>query len=494
MQNLVKEQCMRKKCITASAICLLGIFSPVFSDGLPGEFVLNGRWRDLLWYHSPLNNPAFIAEEDRITLRGTYSSVLQSAFNLSEIGATLPLFSNQALGLSIVTELDGMVNSAHFDETQNRIIAGENQISNTNYFAMISYASTIWRTLSFGANVNFATQTNFGDPLFGIGLDAGATWRLFEHNKIHNHLFGISTLNLIAPNMGSEPGAYSKGLKLSWAGRFADSTLETGVDLDLRDFWARARDFTSGSGNRTDRKVEWGLAGRAGYWFLNMVGLWGQIGFDERTLEYWGLAAGAKIPYQKGIGNAKAFYQYNIKAEGEGASSHSFYLIWSIGSSREEIQEIHAFPIDSSADETSDLRKLEDMQGVTVANEKEYVRIFAEETAVNFASGSAELPEDAIPLLKEIAIFLRKHPERPVTIEGHTDNDPITGRLKAKFKNNIELSQARCDAVKRYFVQKENIPDSRLKTFGYGETRPLYPNDTRENKRKNRRVLVIIKK
>ncbi len=483
---------MKKICITASILNLLAFLLPVFGDGLPGEFVLSGRWRDLLWYHSPLSNPAFLTEEDRLTLRATYSPVLQGAFTLAETGITIPLISNQAVGVSIVSEHDGVVNSARFDETQNRVIAGENQISNDNYYGMVSYAILPWKRLSLGANAIFATQTNFGDPIFGMGLDVGATWRLFEQNNIQNHLFGFSTTNLIAPNLGNEAGSYSKGIKVSWAANFLDTTIESGLDLDLRDFWARARDFTTSSGNLTNKKVEWGLAGRAGYWFLSSVGLWGQIGFDERALEYWGLAAGAKIPYRVGLGKAKAFYQYNIKAEGQAASSHSFYLIWSFGKSRGEVR--NEIAISDSSKDSASFQNLKNMRGVRVEEEKEYVRIFAEETAVNFASGSAELPTDAIPLLKEIAIFLRKWPDHPVTIEGHTDNDPITGSLKAKFANNIILSQARCDAVKRYFVEIEKIPEHRLKTFGYGETRPLFPNDTRENKRKNRRVLVIIRK
>ena len=97
-------------------------------------------------------------------------------------------------------------------------------------------------------------------------------------------------------------------------------------------------------------------------------------------------------------------------------------------------------------------------------------------------------------MLKEIVAFLKTCPNHPVLIEGHTDNDPIIGKLREKFQDNTALSQARCQAVKDYFVKTENLPEELFTAIGYGESRPLVPNDSRENKRINRRVLVIVKK
>ena len=96
-------------------------------------------------------------------------------------------------------------------------------------------------------------------------------------------------------------------------------------------------------------------------------------------------------------------------------------------------------------------------------------------------------------MLKEIVAFLKTYPNHPVLIEGHTDNDPIIGKLREKFQDNTALSQARCQAVKDYFVKTENLPEELFTAIGYGESRPLVPNDSRENKRINRRVLVIVK-
>jgi chemotaxis protein MotB len=76
-----------------------------------------------------------------------------------------------------------------------------------------------------------------------------------------------------------------------------------------------------------------------------------------------------------------------------------------------------------------------------------------------------------------------------VKVEGHTDNRPIG---TYRFPSNWELSSARASSVIRYIIQTENLDPKRFIAVGYGDTRPIAPNDTRENLQKNRRVEVII--
>jgi chemotaxis protein MotB len=223
---------------------------------------------------------------------------------------------------------------------------------------------------------------------------------------------------------------------------------------------------------------------------MNTFGIFGQLGFDERALEYWGLAAGMRIPSPKSYGSMTAFYQYTIKTEGDLASSHTFYLFWEFGKNRKELTKKQI--VDTIVPDAID--KLRKIHGISVEEEKEVIRITATQVAVNFASGSAELPQDALPVLREITAFLTNYPDHPVVIEGHTDNDPIMGKLKEKFPDNKTLSQARCQAVKDFFVQTERLPEKLFTAIGYGDTRPVALNDTKENKRKNRRVLVLVKK
>lgn len=475
-----------------SLFSILFFNEPVYSDGLPGEFLLSSRWRDLMWYHSPLNNPAYLLEGKDVTLRAAISPVLQGEFILSEIGVTIPVFHRQAAGISLILENDGKVQTSRFDVTENRLVTSGTHISNRNIFGILSYSLFPLPRLSVGANITVAHQTNFGESQTGVGLDLGVSWRILDPNDRQNHLVGLSTINLVAPSVGSdENGGYSRDIKVSWVADFRKKSIEAGIDVDIRDFWARVEDFkTAGTPGTAVKDLEWGLSSRAGYWIMNTFGIFGQLGFDERVVEYWGLAAGIRTPVKKQSGILKAFYQYNIKTEGDLASSHTFYLFWSFGKKKKDVQKKEAADTLDSAP----IERLRKINGVNVEEGREYIRITATQVAVNFASGSAELPEDAVPVLREITDFLRQYPDHPVVIEGHTDNDPIVGKLKEKFRDNTTLSQARCQAVKDFFVQTENLPEKTFTAIGYGETRPIAPNDTRENKRKNRRVLVIVKK
>jgi len=56
---------------------------------------------------------------------------------------------------------------------------------------------------------------------------------------------------------------------------------------------------------------------------------------------------------------------------------------------------------------------------------------------------------------------------------------------------NLKLSQQRVDSVRAELINL-GIEEERLKAVGYGETKPLVPNDSEENKAKNRRVEFII--
>ncbi len=106
---------------------------------------------------------------------------------------------------------------------------------------------------------------------------------------------------------------------------------------------------------------------------------------------------------------------------------------------------------------------------------------------VLFDSGAAALKPSARLLLDPVADSLLKMDNR-VVVEGHTDSDRMLGK---KFASNRELSILRAFSVIDYLVGK-GVPPARLTAFGYGEFRPAAPNDTEENKARNRRIEMII--
>ncbi|HPP47832.1 MAG TPA: OmpA family protein, partial [Accumulibacter sp.] len=76
----------------------------------------------------------------------------------------------------------------------------------------------------------------------------------------------------------------------------------------------------------------------------------------------------------------------------------------------------------------------------------------------------------------------------PVTIEGHTDNVPISN---AQFPSNWELSAVRATTVLRLFADAGVAPE-RLTAIGYADTRPVEANTLVEGRARNRRVTILI--
>jgi chemotaxis protein MotB len=114
------------------------------------------------------------------------------------------------------------------------------------------------------------------------------------------------------------------------------------------------------------------------------------------------------------------------------------------------------------------------------------------EGKVYFESGKDELTPFAMESIDKLAPVLLKLPNE-IVVEGHTDNVPIGEKTKSKFASNWELSTARATNVVRYLVSKWQFNPARLSAIGYGEYRPAAPNDTEENRAKNRRVVFLVK-
>jgi chemotaxis protein MotB len=105
-----------------------------------------------------------------------------------------------------------------------------------------------------------------------------------------------------------------------------------------------------------------------------------------------------------------------------------------------------------------------------------------------FQSGQAELGTEPLSLIDNIGSMLRSLKYTYILVEGHTDTDPIH---TSQFKDNMDLSTQRAANVWRELV-KCGLSADNMASVGYGEYRPIAPNDTPENKAKNRRVVVTI--
>lgn len=105
--------------------------------------------------------------------------------------------------------------------------------------------------------------------------------------------------------------------------------------------------------------------------------------------------------------------------------------------------------------------------------------------AILFPPGSANLNEDGIILLSLIGTLIDESYQE-IIVEGHTDSIPINS---ARFPSNWELSSSRASAVIRLFLEQPGAqaPD-RYIAIGRGAYSPLVPNNTPENRARNRRV------
>ena len=121
---------------------------------------------------------------------------------------------------------------------------------------------------------------------------------------------------------------------------------------------------------------------------------------------------------------------------------------------------------------------------VSVGTDKEGVVIRLSGSYL-FDSGRAELKPNSFAVLDAITSELKLVPN-DIRVDGHTDSSPLVG--SPLFPTNWELSSARALAVTRYFADNSGIESTRLMAAGFGEFRPIVPNDTRDHRAQNRRV------
>jgi chemotaxis protein MotB len=132
------------------------------------------------------------------------------------------------------------------------------------------------------------------------------------------------------------------------------------------------------------------------------------------------------------------------------------------------------------------MQALIDAKLVTVKRENMWLEIEIN-TDILFPSGAGDFAPAAEPVLDKLAEVLKPFPN-PIRVEGHTDNRPIK---TASFPSNWELSAARAASVVHQFT-KAGIDPLRLEIVGFGQFRPLQPNDTVEGRNANRRVSVLV--
>lgn len=105
-----------------------------------------------------------------------------------------------------------------------------------------------------------------------------------------------------------------------------------------------------------------------------------------------------------------------------------------------------------------------------------------------FELGSATITPSFRRVLYQIGLLIKRF-SCQVRVEGHTDDLPIQTAL---FPSNWELSAVRAVSIVRFFVEEMGLQPDRFMAAGYGEFRPIVPNDSPQNRQKNRRVEIYL--
>ncbi len=107
-----------------------------------------------------------------------------------------------------------------------------------------------------------------------------------------------------------------------------------------------------------------------------------------------------------------------------------------------------------------------------------------------FESGSARLRPGGPELIVGAATeLMRSYPDQTIGVEGHSDNDPITG---GQWRSNHELSVARAMAVYDVLVSRTRLQGDQLFVVGHGSNHPVVSNATLEGKQRNRRIELVV--
>ena len=122
---------------------------------------------------------------------------------------------------------------------------------------------------------------------------------------------------------------------------------------------------------------------------------------------------------------------------------------------------------------------------VSFDSEKVVVRFSQDAT---FTSGSEEIKDDMFPILEKIESVLASC-QGEIVVSGYTDDLPVTSN---RFRSNWDLSAARAVSVVHQLIFNNKIDANRVVAAGRAETNPLAPNDSAENRAKNRRVEISI--
>ena len=125
-------------------------------------------------------------------------------------------------------------------------------------------------------------------------------------------------------------------------------------------------------------------------------------------------------------------------------------------------------------------------EAVETASRRLVYEVVISEDQGNFKFGSAALPDEVKARIDQVVTDLKANPRGNfVEIEGHTDS---TGDKLV----NMRIGEQRAEAVKRYLYEAHQVPLHKMNVISYGEDKPIGPNNSKDGRAQNRRVVIRI--
>ncbi len=146
--------------------------------------------------------------------------------------------------------------------------------------------------------------------------------------------------------------------------------------------------------------------------------------------------------------------------------------------------------VEQQAEELEEMLKEEIEEGMLEIETEQTKIIIRIQEKGSFPSGRASLDPDFFDVITRITDVVAETPGN-IVVAGHTDNIPISTQ---RFRSNWELSSARAVTVVHAMLSNSDLDPARVLIEGHADSNPLAPNDSRENRAKNRRVELVIER
>jgi len=138
--------------------------------------------------------------------------------------------------------------------------------------------------------------------------------------------------------------------------------------------------------------------------------------------------------------------------------------------------------VDSKVDKVSS-----DLTANINASRKLVYEVTLSEDQGNFKFGKTDLPDEAKMRIDQVVSQLKGQAGKDlyIEVEGHTDN-------VGSKELNYQLGMERAEAVKKYLYTQHQVPLHKINVISYGEDKPVAPNNTRDGRAMNRRVVIRV--